>query len=86
MELWSNEQLAGTFCSLRESNGQKEDEWKPKASRWLLRTPVALCGGGGGGGFCLCGGVHKSAAAQGGQERASDPMELEVEMSVRCLN
>lgn len=36
--------------------------------------------------FCMCGCVHKSAAAQGGQERASDPMELEVEMSVRCLN
>lgn len=84
MELWSNEQLAGTFCSLRESNGQKEDEWKPKASRWLLRTPVVLWGVGGC--FCICGCVHKSAAAQGGQERASDPMELEVEMSVRCLN
>lgn len=31
--------------------------------------------------FCMCGCVHKSTAAQGGQERASDPMELEL----RCL-
>lgn len=37
--LKSSEQVAETFCSSRESNGQKENKWEPKAPCWRPGGP-----------------------------------------------